>query len=90
MCIRGLFPIICGKNDGMGTVLSLSLFNLSECLSHAQFFCMDVIIPCTLAMGAYLHLCRDRTWGCSTIMKDQCPHPGWWQTEKGTKNAHLA
>lgn len=24
-----------------------------------QFFCIDVIIPCTLAMGVYLHLYRE-------------------------------
>lgn len=61
MGISNLFPIICGKKDGMGTLLLLTLFNISESLRHAQFLCMDVIIPCTLAMGVYLHLCREST-----------------------------
>lgn len=77
------------ENDGMGTLLLLILFNLSECLSHAQFFCMYVIIPCTLAMSVHLHLCRESIQGCTTLIKDQCPHPGWWQTEHGIRNAHL-
>lgn len=37
MGTRNLFPIICEENEGMGTLLLLSFFNLSVCLSHAVF-----------------------------------------------------